>query len=75
MPRPPKNIPTCRLTLEMATEVKKKMEQLRDSTCADSLGEVVRRAVSIYAFLLHAQREGGQVILRLPEGEKEMVLP
>jgi hypothetical protein len=74
MPRPAKSIPKARLNLELAAEVKSKLEELRDATKADSLGEVIRRAVSIYGFLLDERRSGRQVISRGLGDEREIVL-
>ena len=74
MPRPSKNVPTSSLNLEMAVETRKQMEQVRDETRADSLGEVVRRALSLYKFLLAEQKTGHKIISRGLEGEKEIVI-
>jgi hypothetical protein len=74
MPRLAKNIQRARLNLELAAEVKRKLEELRDATNADSLGEVIRRAVSVYEFLLEERRSGRQLITRGAGDEREVVL-
>lgn len=74
MPRPAKNIPTSRLTLEMAEVVRKQLEHLRDQTHADSLAEVIRRALAVYDLLRKATAEGGKVILETPSGDRELVI-
>lgn len=60
--------------MELAATVKQKLEELRDTTQADSLGEVVRRAVSLYDYLLDEQRSGRRLISRGVDEEKEVVL-
>lgn len=74
MPRLAKNIKTARLKLELAADVKSKLEELRDSTQADSLGEVIRRAVGVYEFLLEESKNGRQLISRGDSVEREVVL-
>lgn len=46
--RTARTIKKVRLNLDMAPSVKKKMESLRDRLSADSLSEVVRRAIIAY---------------------------
>jgi transcriptional regulator of met regulon len=48
MPRIAKKVPMVRLNLEMAEPVRQQLEQLRDSTHADSLTEVFRQGPRIY---------------------------
>ncbi len=74
MARIAKNIPTSRLTLEMPTTVRKQLEALRDRTQADSLAEVIRRALAVYDFL-HAEKDkGGRLIVKDDAGQRELVL-
>ena len=56
--------------------MRKKLEQLRDDTQADSLAEVIRRSLAVYEFLWNETKKGRQLVVRAPdEGtEKEMVL-
>jgi len=75
MPRLPRTTPTSRLTLEMANSVRKQLEHLRDQTAADSLTEVIRRALSVYDLLGKATLEGGRIIVETPDGEREVIIP
>jgi hypothetical protein len=74
MPRIPKGTPTSRLNLEMSEKVRQRLEALREKTDADSLAEVVRRALTVYDLLCCERARGAQLIVRGPEGEKELVL-
>jgi hypothetical protein len=74
MARIARNVETSRLTLEMALGVRKQLEHLRDRTQADSLAEVIRRALAVYDYL-HAEKEkGAKLILKVDGGERELVL-
>ena len=76
MPRISKNVETSRLNLEMPVEVRKRLEQLRDATNADSLSEVIRRALGVYAYLLDEQKAGRKLITKgkAKDDEREVVL-
>ena len=74
MPRKPKSAPTTRLTLDLADPVRKKLEQLKDRTQADSLVEVVRRALAVYAFVWDEKAQGRALVTRGEEGDREVVL-
>jgi hypothetical protein len=51
------------------------MEHLRDKTGADSLTEVVRRAVTVYDVLVSAWQNGSTVTIRNKDGtEREIIL-
>jgi hypothetical protein len=58
----------------MTKEVKDLLMDLRDRTGADSLAEVVRRSVAVYDHLWQKKEEGASLIVRSPEGEKELLL-
>jgi len=62
MARPTKNIETSRLNLELALDLRKRLEEIRDETHADSLGEVVRRALMLYSFVLDEQKAGRRIL-------------
>lgn len=74
MPRLPRTTPTSRLTLEVAEAVRKQLEHLRDQTHADSLTEVIRRALAVYDLLWKATSDGGKIVIQTDEGEKELLL-
>jgi hypothetical protein len=77
MPRAPTNDPKARLHLELPERVRARLEQLRVMTEADTITEVVRRALAVYDVLMTAVRErGDKVILRSADGsEREMIIP
>jgi hypothetical protein len=50
----------------MAESVRKQLEHLRDQTNADSLAEVIRRALAVYDLLRKTAFEGGKIILENP---------
>jgi hypothetical protein len=63
MPR----IPTAkkvRLNLELSEDVRKRLEALRGRTEADSLAEVIRRALAVYDFLWTERKRGGKLVVR-----------
>ena len=66
--------PKIRINLDMHEEVKAQLEDIRDRTNADSMGEVVRRAVALYGFLLQEKQKGSALRMRNPDGsEVELV--
>ncbi|OXI86382.1 ribbon-helix-helix protein, CopG family [Burkholderia sp. AU33423] len=59
----------------MSVEVKEQIEALRDRTHADSMSEVIRRALALYDFLLTEQTNGGAIMIRVRDGsEKQLPL-
>lgn len=58
----------------MAEPVRKQLEHLRDQTNADSLTEVIRRALAVYDLLWTATSEGGKIVIQTRKGEKELLL-
>ncbi len=74
MPRTAKRFPTRRLSLEISEDARKNLEALRDKTQADSLTEVIRRALAVYDFLWSQKQKGAKLVVNGPDGEKELVL-
>ena len=71
MPRPTRKMPKIRFNLDIPLEIKTKLEQLRDITYADSISEVIRKAIAIYLFLWHQHVSGLTIILRSKDGIDE----
>ncbi len=70
MPRPPKNAETSRLSLELDVKVRQRLEELRTLLNADTLTEVVRRALTLFDRVATAKKAGGAtVIIRDKDGE------
>ena len=44
------------------------------SAHADSLAEVIRRALAVYDFLWSESAQGGKLVVKGKQGEKELVL-
>jgi hypothetical protein len=68
--RPPRPHRSVRLNLELAAPVRTRLERLQKRTHADSMSEVIRRAISVYGLIVE---EGATVELNgqkivLPEG-------
>lgn len=75
MSRLPKNVPTTRLNLQIAETVRRRLEDLRGRSEADSLVEVIRRALVLYEALLDAKDEEASIILRTSDGrERELLI-
>jgi hypothetical protein len=63
------------LSLELQVSVRERMEALRDETNADSITEVIRRALSVYEMLGNAANEGGQLIVEFHDHSSQVLLP
>jgi Arc/MetJ-type ribon-helix-helix transcriptional regulator len=66
--RPARKQPKVRLNLDMPVEVKEQIEALRDRMRAESMSEVIRRALAICDFVLTQQEQGATVLLRSSDG-------
>jgi hypothetical protein len=77
LPRPHKNEPKARLHLELPERVRRRLEQLRVLSEADTITEVVRRALAVYDVLVTAVKvRKERVFLRADDGtEREVLLP
>lgn len=71
--RPARKQPKIRLNLDMTVEVKEQIEALRDRMHADSMSEVVRRALALYDFMLTQQEAGAATIVRSSDGAESRV--
>lgn len=75
MPRPASNETKTRLSLELPERVRERLERVRVMSEADSLTEVIRRALSIYDTLLTTVIEdGGKIILQVDGKERELII-
>jgi hypothetical protein len=66
--------PKTRLNLEMTPAVRARLEDLRGRTQADSLAEVVRRALAVYDLVLETRASGGDLIIRSGDGREQSVV-
>lgn len=60
-----------RLNLEVPERVRENLDRLRELADADSMTEVVRRALMVYDALLTAHKEGAKVVVRRRDGREE----
>ena len=74
MPRPPSNRPKTRLNLEVSQPIRERLERLKDETEADSLTEVIRRALAVYELLWNQHKQGAQAIVRQDGTERELII-
>lgn len=52
-----------RLNLDLTERVRERLERLREATEAESMTEVIRRALSIYDALIEIRQEGGKIVV------------
>lgn len=50
--------------------MRNRLEELRDSIGADSLTEVVRRALALYDYAVTAKKSGSEIVVRNDKGEQ-----
>jgi hypothetical protein len=74
MPRLAKKAKVKRLNLELKIDVRNRMEELRDLTDADTLVEVVRRALAVYDYVWTQKKEGARILVEDSEGTRELVI-
>ncbi len=69
--------PKVRLNLELPERLRGRLDQLRATSEAGTITEVVKKAVALYDVLLSANRNGRErVILRSADGtERELLIP
>jgi hypothetical protein len=59
----------------MSEEVRHRLESLREKTDADSLTEVVRKALAVYDFLWAEREKGAKLLVRgADDKDRELVL-
>ena len=74
MPRPRSSQPRIRLNLEVSQSVRERLENLKNETEADSLTEVIRRALAVYELLWDQRKSGGKTIVRHDDVEREIII-
>lgn len=73
MPKQAKEDKT-RLTLSIPTAVRERLEELQSATGAESMTEVIRRALAVYEVLIDARVLGEKVVVKTKKGERELLL-
>ena len=74
MPRPPASQIKKRLNLELSQSVRERLERLRDETEADSLTEVIRRALAVYDLLWEQRKKGWETVIRRDSSERTVLI-
>lgn len=66
--------PKKRLNLELPIAARERLERLMLDTEADSMTEVIRRALLLYEEVHHARVEGARLMLRTGNVEREILI-
>lgn len=66
--RPARRQPKVRLNLDMTVEAKEQLERIPDEVHADSMGEVIRRALPVCDYLHSEQANGAHLLIRTKDG-------
>ena len=74
MARPKRTEKTVRLNLDLTPDARDSLERLRVQCKADSLSEVIRRALAALERLADHEGKGGEVILRTPDAREIRLL-
>mgnify|MGYP000623783180 CR=1 FL=1 len=75
MPRPASKEARVRLNLDLPERVRERLDRVKEMSEADSITEVIRRALSVYDELLTATRDKGYtLVLRSADGKTEREL-
>lgn len=69
-----KRKPNVRLNLTLSQDAKNRLEKLQRKTDADTLTEVIRRAIKLYDRAVDIEKAGGQLIVRSDAGEREILV-
>ena len=62
-----------RMNLEMSQAVRDRLETLSDETDMN-LSEVVRKSLAVFDLLWGESKQGGTIVIRGPQGEREVII-
>ena len=65
---------TVRLNLTLSVEAKRQLEKLKKETKADTLTEVIRKAIKLYDVAMQCEKNGEQLVLKSDKGEKKILV-
>lgn len=65
---------SVRLNLEISPQVRDRIERLRASTEAESLTEVIRRALAIYERLIELSESEHDIVIRGKDGDEQTLM-
>ena len=63
-----------RLALKIHPRLKRRLEKLQEETMAESISQVIRRALAVYDALLTHEKSGGQILVRDNNGIEREIL-
>jgi hypothetical protein len=66
--------PKSRLDLNLPQAVRERITKLQDHTGAESMTEVIRRALSVYDALVSATADGDEIIVRSRYGRESKLI-
>ncbi len=69
-----RNRSKVRLNLEVSEAVRDRLDGLKDRSGAESLTEVIRRALAVYDHLVLHSQAGGSVVLINSDGSREKLV-
>jgi hypothetical protein len=75
MPRPSSKAEKIRLNLELSAPVRKRLEELRARTGAQSVTEVIRRSLALYDTILAVSADGKtRLVLKDADGSERQII-
>lgn len=74
MGRSPRKTPKVRVNLDLPPGSKARLERLRDTTEADSMSEVVRRALALYEAVREATGSCERVEILGQDGKRHLIV-
>lgn len=74
MSRPKGGTIKVRLNIELSDVSRTTLDRLRKETNADSLVEVVKRALNIYDYVHTASKAGERIVIKYANGEEKEVI-
>ena len=63
-----------RLNLTVTPKGREKIEQLMVNTGATSITEVIQKSVAVYDYLVEEKQSGGELLIRIGDKEKSVVI-
>lgn len=62
---------TTRMTVDLTPAFAGRLEELADRTYLGSKATVIRHALTVYEHLLDLLEQGGEIVVRMPDGEEQ----
>ena len=63
-----------RLSLDLNTDAKNAIENLRERTGAPSITELIRRSLALYDVVSEHKAAGGSLVFKYPDGREERLI-